>query len=198
MTIPAGVMPVLTRLRPAFSTPTSQRCGVLRLAAVWTTGRRTITNVLRTVREKAPGHRSSYPRVFSPRRWSAWALARPLITCLLDHVVPPGPVRLAGDDTVTAHPGPGVFAQGRHRDGVRSPHRDTTYRWGHQGGVVSGRVTLPFAARPWALPVLAALVPSPRVGSWAWHASSDARAPRPAAAGAPDALGSGASLSLRG
>jgi hypothetical protein len=108
--------------RPAFSTPTYHRFLILALAAVLTTGRRTVTNLLRTVQVQAPGHASSYHRVFSRRRWSAWALARALITFLLDHVVPPGSVLLAGDDTVTEHPGPQVFGKGRHRDGVRSSH----------------------------------------------------------------------------
>jgi hypothetical protein len=153
MNIPACVMPVLTMFRPAFSTPTYHRFCMLVLAAVLTTGRRTVTNLLRTVRGKTPGHMSSYHRVFSQRRWSAWGLARLLITFLLDHVVPPGPVLLAGDDTVTEHPGPRVFGKGRHRDGVRSTHRYTAYRWGHKWVVVSVLVTLPFATRPWALPV---------------------------------------------
>jgi hypothetical protein len=157
MNIPAWAMPVLTRVRPACSTPPSHRFGVLMLAAVLTTGRRAVTNVLRTVRAKAPGQMSSSHRVCSQRRWSAWALARPLITFLLDHGVPPGPVFLAGDETVTAHPGPTVCGQGRPRDGVRSSHHYTAYRWGHQGVVVSGLIKLPFATRPWALPVLVAL-----------------------------------------
>jgi DDE superfamily endonuclease len=127
------------------------------LAAILTTGRRTITNLLRTVRYQVQGHMSSYHRVFSQRRWSTWALARGLITFLLDHVVPPGPVLLAGDDTVTEHPGPQVFGKGRHRDGVRSTHSYTAYRWGHKWVVVSVLVKLPFATRPWALPVLVAL-----------------------------------------
>jgi hypothetical protein len=104
---------------------------------------------------------SSYHRVFSQRRWSAWGLARLLITFLLDHVVPPGPVLLAGDDTVTEHPGPRVFGKGRHRDGVRSTHRYTAYRWGHKWVVVSVLVKLPFATRLWALPGLVALYRSP-------------------------------------
>jgi hypothetical protein len=47
----------------------------------------------------AKGHRSSYHRVFSQRRWSASMLARLLITLLLDHVIPPGPVLLAASQT---------------------------------------------------------------------------------------------------
>ena len=125
MNVPTWAVPVLTMFRPAFSTPTYHRFLVLALAAVLTTGRRTVTNLLRTVRFQAPGPASSYQRVFSRRCWSAWALAHALITFLLDHVVPPGPVLLAGDDTVTEHPGPQVFGKGRHRDAVRSSHRYT-------------------------------------------------------------------------
>jgi DDE superfamily endonuclease len=143
--------------RPAFSTPTYHRFLVLALAAVWTAGRRTVTNLLRPGRSQAPGHASSYHRVFSRRRWSAWALAHALITFLLAHGVPPGPVLLAGDDTVTEHPGPQGFGKGRHRDAVRSSHRYTAYRWGHKWVVMAVLVKLPFARRPRAWPVLVAL-----------------------------------------
>jgi hypothetical protein len=103
----------------------------------------------------------TYHCVFSHRRWSAWALARLLLTFLLDHVISPGPVLVAGDDTVTEHPGPRVFGKGRHRDGVRSTHSYTAYRWGHKWVVLSVLVKFPFTTRPWALPVLAALYRPP-------------------------------------
>jgi hypothetical protein len=114
MNIPTWAMPGLTRFRPAPSIPTSHRLLVLVRAAMLTIGRRTVTHVPRTARGKALGYMSSAHRVLSQRRWSAWALARSLITCLLGHVVPPGPVLLAGDETVTEHPGPGVCGKGRH------------------------------------------------------------------------------------
>jgi hypothetical protein len=113
-------MPVLTLFQPTVSTPTYHRFLVLWLGAMLTTGRRTITNICRTVRPYAQSHVSSYHRVFSPRRRSAWKLARRLLTFLLTYMVPMGPVLLAGDDTVAERPGPHVFGKGRHRDGVRS------------------------------------------------------------------------------
>jgi DDE superfamily endonuclease len=161
MNVPDFALPILTIFQPAFSTPTYNRFLVLLLGALLTTGRRTITNVLRTVRQQAPGHVSSYHRVFSQRHWSTWTLARGVMTFLLNHVVPPGPVFLAGDDTVAEHPGPKVLGKGRHRDGVRSTHSYTAYRWGHKWVVVSVLVTLPCATRPWALPVLVALYRAP-------------------------------------
>lgn len=84
-------------------------------------------------------------------------LGRTVMAFLLDDGLPPGPVLLAGDDTVTEPPGPNVFGKGRHRDGVRSPHRSTADRWGHTGVGIAGLVPWPVAPRPWALPVLVAL-----------------------------------------
>jgi len=161
MNVPACVIPVLTMFRPVFSSPTYHRFLILVLAAILMTGRRTVTNLLRTVRHQAQGHASSYHRVFSRRRWSTWAMARTLITFLLDYVVPPGPVLLASEDTVTEHPGPKVFGKGRQRDGVRSTHSNTAYRWGHKWVVIAMLLKLPFATRPWALPVLVALYRPP-------------------------------------
>jgi hypothetical protein len=134
---------------------------VLWLGAVLTTGRQTIANIVRTVRHHAKGHVSSYPRGLSQRRGSSGELARLVIAFLLTSVVPKGPVFLAGDDPVAERPGPNVFGQGRHRDGVRSTHSYTAYRWGHKWLVLSVLVKLPFAVRPWALPVLVALYRAP-------------------------------------
>src|SRR5262245_37526619 len=132
MRLPKFARPVLSRFQPAFSTPTYHRFLVLWLGAILTTGRQTITNIIRTVRPQAMGHVSSYHRVCSQRHWSAWELARRLLTFLLTHVLPTGPILLAGDDTVAERPGPHVFGKACHCDGVRSTHSSTAYRWGHK------------------------------------------------------------------
>ena len=59
MQVPACAMPILSLWRPAFSTPTEHRFLIQTLAAVLTPGRRTVTNLLRTVRAQAPGHVSA-------------------------------------------------------------------------------------------------------------------------------------------
>jgi hypothetical protein len=82
MNVPDFALPILTIFQPAFSRPTYNRFLVLLLGALLTTGRRTITNVLRTVRQQAPGHVSSSHRVFSQRHWSTWTLARGMMTFL--------------------------------------------------------------------------------------------------------------------
>src|SRR5918994_1556139 len=130
MKLPNFAVPVLSTFQPSFSTPTYHRFLVLLLGAILTTGRQTITNILRTVRHHAKGHISSDHRVFSQRRWSSWELARMLLTFVFTYMVPTGPVLLAGDDTVAERPGPDVFGKARHRDGGRSTHSYMAYRWG--------------------------------------------------------------------
>ena len=161
LVIPDFAQPVLSSFAPVFYHPTYQRFLVLTIATVLTTGRRTISNLLRTAGELAHGHPSSYHRVLSRRRWSSPELARILIRFILDHWVPEGPVSLAGDDTVDEHRGARVFGKGCHRDPVRSTHSYTAYRWGHKWVVLTILVPFPFAKRPWALPVLVALYRSP-------------------------------------
>jgi hypothetical protein len=143
--------------RAAFTRPTYERFAVLLLAAILTTGCRTVLNLLRTVGTLAPGHPCSYHRVFSRRRCSLWRLGRALAQAILQHWVPSGTVAVTGDDTVAEHKGQQVYGKGCHRDPVRSTRSYTAYRWGHKWVVLAILVRFPFATRPWALPVLVAL-----------------------------------------
>jgi len=76
---------------------------------------------------------------------------------ILRRWVPPATATVAGDDTVAEHKGQKVYGKGCHRDAVRSPHSYTASRWGHKWVGLAILVRFPFARRPWALPVLAAL-----------------------------------------
>jgi hypothetical protein len=146
-----------------FTCPTYQRLSTLLVGAVLTTGRRTVANVLRTLRHLAPGHRTDYQRVLSRAPWSGLALGCALVRFLLDRLAPDGPVQLVGDDTVDGHKGPRVYGKGRHRDAVRSTHSYTAWRYGHRWVVLAVLVKFPFAARRWALPVLVDLYRPPEV-----------------------------------
>ena len=148
---------LLQAFRAAFTRPTYERFTILLLAAIVTTGCRTVLNLLRTVEALAPGHPCSYHRVFSRRRCSLWRLGHALAGAILQRWVPTGTVAVAGDDTVAEHKGKKVYGKGCHRDAVRSTHSYTAYRWGHKWVVLAILVRFPFARRPWALPVLVAL-----------------------------------------
>jgi hypothetical protein len=150
-------LPVLALFQPAFSSAVFARAHLLAIAAILTTGRRTVSNLLRTVGHLAQGAPSSHHRVLSEARWSGLRLAALLTRFVLRRFWPAGTVTLVGDDTVTEHPGRKVHGKARHRDPVRSSHSYTAWRWGHKWVVLAVLVRLPFAQRPWALPVLVAL-----------------------------------------
>src|SRR2546421_469741 len=163
MTIIANPEPSLFSLfAPAFSAATFVRAKLLAVAAILTTGRRTVANLLRTVAGLTQGDTSCYHRVLSLAQWSGLTLAALLSRFIIRHFWPQGRIRLVGDDTVTEHPGRKVFGKARHRDPVRSSHSYTAGRWGHKWVVLAILVQFPFAQRPWALPVLVALYRSPQ------------------------------------
>jgi DDE superfamily endonuclease len=155
--LPKQVRRIFDPVKPAFSRPVHSRFVLLALAAILTLGGRTITNLLRVLGLLAPGHPSSYHRVFSRDRWLLSPLARRYAAAVLTRFVPRGTVLLAGDDTVTEHTGPHVYGKGRHRDPVRSTHTYTAFRWGHKWVVLTVLVAVPWASRRWALPLLVAL-----------------------------------------
>lgn len=155
--IPKSARRVMEPLAVGFSERVFSRVVVLSFAAILTTGRRTISNVLRTVQSLAPGSASTYHRVLSRRRWAPWRLARALATLVLRTCVPRGVVACCGDDTVDEHRGKNVYGKGCHRDAVRSTHTHTAFRWGHKWVVLCILVKMPISPRPWALPVLVAL-----------------------------------------
>jgi hypothetical protein len=150
-------LPILSLFSPAFTPATFCRAQLLAVAAILTTGRRTVSNLLRTLGHLARGAPSSYHRVLSDARWSGLRLAALLARFVLRRYWPAGTITLVGDDTVTEHPGRKVYGKAKHRDAVRSSHSYTAWRWGHKWVVLAVLVRLPFARRPWALPVLVAL-----------------------------------------
>jgi hypothetical protein len=155
--LPQPVHTVFEPLALALTRPTYHRLVLLALAAILTVGGRTIANLLRTLGALAPGHSSSYHRALSHRRWPYRRLARRYIAAALARFAPHGAVELAGDDTVTEHPGARVYGKGCHRDPVRSTHSFTAYRWGHKWVVLALLVRFPFCRRRWALPLMVAL-----------------------------------------
>lgn len=155
--IPKFAERLLRSFTASFTQPTARRFVVLLFAGILTTGRRTVSNVLRTVASLAPGHASSYHRVFSRCRWRAWHLARTLAGAVIAQWCPTGVIALVGDDTVDRHSGDHVYGKGCYRDAVRSTHQVLAYCWGHKWVVLAVLVHFPFARRPWALPVLVAL-----------------------------------------
>ena len=157
LTLPPTAVPLVDSFAGCCSKPTFARMVALVFGWVVAPRRRHVTSALRMLRPSLGGHWSDYHRVLSHARYSMFRLGR-VLAGLVVGLVPDGqPVVLAVDDTVTRHSGPKVHGRCCHRDPVRSSHGVTVFTWGHRWVVLAVTVKLPFAARPWALPVLAAL-----------------------------------------
>lgn len=161
MILPAPLDKVLLPFASAFTAPTFERFVSLTLAALLTSGRRTVANLLRTLGTLAPGHRTSYQRVLSQARWSGLQTAHYLTHLVLCLIPADHPVVLIGDDTVDGHKGKRVWGKARHRDPVRSSHSYTAWRYGHKWVVLTALIPFPCTSRPWALPLLVDLYRGP-------------------------------------
>ena len=154
MIVLTDILPVLAHFATAFTAPTFLRVQTLIAAAILTPGRHTVANLIRNLGPFAPANPGTYQRVLSAARWSSMELSCLLIRLILVRFCPEGKLVLLGDDTVDGHKGKCVFGKGRHRDPVRSSHSHTVWRYGHKWVVLCILVRLPFAKRPWALPIL--------------------------------------------
>ena len=99
MILPSEATPLLLALAPTFTAPTYRRFVLLLAAALLTTGRRTIANLLRTLGPLAEGDRTSFQWVLSAAQWSGLQLACLLTRFLVRTLLPNGVITLAGDDT---------------------------------------------------------------------------------------------------
>jgi hypothetical protein len=160
--VPEALRGVVSAWSTAFSESVFVNFVTLMLGTILTTGRRTVSRVLRVVGALAEAHPSSFHRLLSHRRWSLWPLARALAQAVVTEFYRRGVIRLVGDETVTEHPGKKVFGKGRHRDAKRSTHSYTAHLWGHKWVVLAILVQLPGTNRPWALPILVALYHDPK------------------------------------
>jgi hypothetical protein len=126
MILPAEAHPLLFALCPAFTYPTFHPFATLLAAAVLTPGRRTLGPL-------AEGHPTTSRRVLSCAPRSGPRLGLALTRFLPHHLLPAGPVVLAGDDTVAGHTGKSAHGKARHRGPVRSTRPYTAWRYGRKG-----------------------------------------------------------------
>lgn len=161
LSLPSAAHALLMSFSVVFTAPTFRRVLVLAVGAILTRGRRTVTGVWRSVQGVAPGHPSTYHRVFSRASWSLWPLGKILARAVLAQLPPGQPVLVAVDDTTAQHRGKHVYGKGCHHDAVRSARKHVVFRWGHRWIVLAVSVPFPFTWRRWALPVLVALYRPP-------------------------------------
>jgi hypothetical protein len=158
LAIPSIAQPLAEQIAPTFTDPTFDRFMLLMLAHVLATGRHTVSRMLRDFKAMLWGHWSSFHRVFSQARWSTWPIALFLARKVVALVPADRPLLLVADDTVETRNGDHVHGASIHRDPLASSRKLARFRRGLKWATLAAVIQLPLVPRPWALPLLTALV----------------------------------------
>ena len=160
--LPPDVLTMISVFAPLVSERVWQRAQVLLIGALLVPGRRTVASVLRVMGLAGERRFKNYHRVLSRARWSALAGSRLLLTRLVEHFVPEGPVVIGIDDTIERRWGAKIAVRGIYRDPVRSSRGHFVKVSGLRWLSVMLLTPIPWAVRVWALPFLTVSSPSRR------------------------------------
>jgi hypothetical protein len=152
----------MAAFRGFFTAPVWDHVLVLIAGAVLTPGKRTVSAALRIMGLSEAGDFALYHHVLSQAHWDSRAVARKLLTMILDRFLPEGPLVFGVDDTIERRWGAKIAARGIYRDPVRSSHGHFVKASGLRWLSFMAMIPLPWARRRWALPFLTILAPSQR------------------------------------
>jgi hypothetical protein len=155
---------VLEAFRPEFTPPTWTRVVTLILGTILARGRRTVAAALRQMGLHDDPNFSSYHQGFNRAAWSPRRLARRLLSAAISAFVPNGiGLTFAIDETLERRWGKKIRIRGHYRDPLASRKERSVSASGIRWIVLALIVTVPWATRPWALPILSLPSPTPKV-----------------------------------
>ena len=143
--IPPILLTLMAAFREFFTAPVWDHVLVLVTGAVLTTGKRTVSAVLRVMGLSQSGDFALYHHVLSQARWDSRAIARQLLVMILERFLPNGPVIIGIDDTIERRWGEKIAARGIYRDPVRSSHGHFVKASGLRWLSFMAMVPLPFS-----------------------------------------------------
>lgn len=155
---------VLEPFRAEFTPPTWARVVTLILGTILARGRRTVAAALRQMGLHDDPNFSSYHQVFNRAAWSPRKLARRLLSAAIIAFVPKSVgLTFAIDETLERRWGKKIRIRGHYRDPLASSKERSVSASGIRWIVLALVVTVPWASRPWALPILSLPSPTPKV-----------------------------------
>src|SRR3954452_21532263 len=164
MPAPALLLAVLDSFRPEFSPRTWARVVTLVLGTITARGRRTVAAALRQMGLHDDPNFSSYHQVFNRAAWSPRRLARRLLSAVIAAFVSKGVgLSFAIDETLERRWGKKIRIRGHYRDPLASSKERSVSASGIRWIVLALVVTVPWATKAWALPILSLPSPTPKV-----------------------------------
>src|SRR5512141_1983208 len=164
LTLPLWMITILSEFAPViYGISTGYKVEVLVTGAILTTGKRTVSAVLRVMGLSQDRNYAMYHHVLSRAGWSGLAVSRILLHLLLktfSEMV--GPLVFGIDETIERRRGDKIAAKGIYRDPVRSSKSHFVKASGLRWISLRWLTRIPWAQRIWALPFLTVLAPSER------------------------------------
>ncbi len=161
---PGSALTVLEAFRPEFTPRTWARVVTLILGTILARGRRTVAAALRQMGLHDRPDFSSDHQVFNRAAWSPGRVARRLLRAAISAFVPEGAgLTFAIDETLERRWGKKIRIRGPYRDPLASSKEQSVSASGIRWIVLALVVTVPWSARPWALPILSLPSPTPKV-----------------------------------
>src|SRR4051812_24292526 len=162
--MPESVLTVFEAFRPELTPRTWARAVTLLLGTILARGRRTVAAALRQMGLHDRPDFSSYHQVFNRAAWSPRRVARRLLSSAISAFVPEGVgLTFAIDETLERRWGRKIRIRGHYRDPLASSEERSVAASGIRWIVLALVVAVPWARRPWALPILSLPGPTPEV-----------------------------------
>ena len=172
--LPRNIITLMQPFCPLFREPTWLKAQILFIGAILTTGRRTVTAILRVMGLSQEPNFTKYHQVLNRAIWSSYQASERLLRLLLDSLDQGWqPLVFGLDDTIERRWGRRIRARGIYRDPVRSSQSHFVKASGLRWLSLMWLTDIPWAKRVWALPCLTVLAPSER-----YYAASSRRPKR--------------------
>ena len=166
MNLPGSILPVLEAFRPEFDPRTWPKVITLIHGTILARGRRTVAAALRQVGLHDEPNYSSYHQILNRAVWSPLRLTRRLLAAVIQAFLAPAVgLTFAIDETLERRWGRKIRIRGHYRDPLASSKERSVSASGIRWIVLALVVTVPWASRPWALPILSLPAPTPKVNA---------------------------------
>ncbi len=163
LNLPIWMITILSEFAPViYGISTWYKVEVLVTGAILTTGKRTVSAVLRVMGLGQERKYAQYHHVLSRAVWSGLVASAILLRLLLQAFDRGGDLVVGIDETIERRRGEKIAAKGIYRDPVRSSKSHFVKASGLRWISVMWLTPIPWAQRIWALPFLTALAPSER------------------------------------
>jgi len=136
-----------------FTRPSFELFRELMCAWVLSSGRRTVTGMIRAMSPTGGSAHDAYHRFLRVGAWKLAPLWRILLAQLIEHLGPTGVLQLDLDDTLFHKSGRKIEGAGVFRDAVRSLPRAVVYARGLNLVVLTLRIRPPWGGEPLGLPI---------------------------------------------